>query len=147
GRTLFAWLGGFAAGARLDDLETVARRLGLDDTLGALTELVDTGLVRVAADDRQARYSLPDMVAELAVEHLAGRADRVAVEAAVAARFLDRVRTREHHPRDVDNLRAAVTWTVEHRPADLDAALVDLLGRYFEQSGRFVEGDAVLRRI
>jgi predicted ATPase/transcriptional regulator with XRE-family HTH domain len=162
GRTLFGWLGGFAAGCRLDDLEAVAARLGLDSvaTITALTELVDTGLVRLSteadAEVDQTRYTLPDMVAELALEHLAARADRAEVEAAVAGRFLDRLRSWQHQPaailrltarRDVDNLRAALTWTIEHRPTHLDAALVDLLGRYFEQTGRFVEGDTMLRRI
>jgi ATP/maltotriose-dependent transcriptional regulator MalT len=74
----------------------------------------------------------------------------------VAGRFLDRLRSWPDQPgtiltrpdgREVDNLRAALAWTVEHRPGDFDAALVDVLGRYFEHTGRFIEGDAVLRRI
>jgi predicted ATPase/DNA-binding XRE family transcriptional regulator len=158
GRTLFSWLGGFAAGCCMADLDAVTARLGMDQatTITALTELVDTNLVRVVAEADRACYTLPDTVAELASEHLAARPDRAAVEAAVAGRFLDRLRSWPHQPgtilrhpdaREVDNLRAALAWTVEHSPADFDAELVDLLGRYFEHTGRFIEADTVLRRI
>lgn len=157
-RSLFAWLAAFPAGTGLADLEAVADALGVDAgrTIAALTELVDIGLVRVSTEADRSRYTLPDMMAELATGDLAQRPERIAVESAMAERFRWRLRQWDADPRraapivtgrDADNLRTALMWTIRHRPGELSSRLVDALGYYYELSGRYVEGDTMLRRM
>jgi len=155
--TVFTWLGAFAGGGRLTDIEAVAAELGREPEwlLGALDELVDTSLVRVADDDGASRYSLPDAMAELATERLAAEASKV-VRRAVAARYLRRVREWNENPSgparsvihgDADNLRAAVEWAATHEPDLVDSSTVDALHYCFELTGRLAEGQATFVRV
>ncbi|GIF57985.1 ATP-binding protein [Asanoa iriomotensis] len=149
-RILFRWLGGFAGGARLGDVEAVADALGRDPiwVLATLTELVDIALVRVAAQAATSRYLLADPMAELAGEHLRGDDDHVRVERAVAARMM---RCVLHGPavddRDAANVRAAVSWATLHDPALVDDATAAALGRFYESTGRLREGQNLLSRL
>lgn len=144
-RTLFAWLGAFAGGSLLADIEAAAATLGRDrDWLAAaLAELVETSLVRVGGNG--SRHSMPDAMAELAREHLAALADRIAVEAAVAGRFLERVRQADGTTAigdrgDGDNVRAAFQFAVAHDITLLDPATMRALLHYYEVAGRPREG-------
>lgn len=161
-RTLFAWLGAFAGGALLADIEAVAATLGRerDWLAAALAELVDTSLIRpsgtaepglrAVADPNvgggnESRYSMPDAMAELAREHLAALADRIAVEAAVAGRFLERVRRADGtaaicERSNADNVRAAFQYAVDHDITLLDPATMRALLLYYEVAGRPREG-------
>jgi hypothetical protein len=108
----------------LADLEAVADALGRDGDwlLAALTELVDTSVVKVAVEPEGSRYTLPDAMVELAVEWLAIAPEAAAVRRAVAVRYLDRVRNwsrdgggpaRTVIDRDADNVRAAISLAVQ----------------------------------
>jgi predicted ATPase/transcriptional regulator with XRE-family HTH domain len=154
-RAMFDWLGAFPAGGVLDDVEAVATVLGAGagSVLGMLGQLVDTGLVRTTTEAGRSRYTLPDPMSELAAERLAARDDRGRVDAAVAGRLLVRLSRWSGQPaptdsivvgRDADNLRAALAWAVVHRPGDID---IHALYRYFQLSGRYVEGEAILVRV
>lgn len=153
-RVLFAWLGAFAGGGRLADLEAVGTRLGVDPDwlLGALTELTDTGLVRVRAGSDGSRCTLPDPMAELAGEWLTARADRDGVVHAVAEHFMARLLSWSADPTgaasvtgdDADNVRAAIDWTIVNRPALVDPATVTAMYRYSELTGRYREGESML---
>jgi predicted ATPase/transcriptional regulator with XRE-family HTH domain len=148
---LFDRLAAFAGGVALDDLEAVAAALG-DDTqwlLEALTELVETSLVRVTADDGGSRHSLPDAMRELAEQRLAATADRDRVGRAVAEHYL--ARARRHGlggetvtGQDFDNVRAALAWAITGEPSMFDPPTVDALHRYYELTGRLAEGHSML---
>jgi len=154
-RALFTWLGAVRAGALLADLEAVAATLGHDGDwlLAALTELVDTSLVRVAARAGASRYTLPDAMAELAAQRLAAGPDEHRLRGAVAARYLARVadwhagRGPALDDGDAGNLRAAVTWAAAYDIALVDRVVAEALPAYYEQSGRYVEGVAALLRV
>jgi predicted ATPase/transcriptional regulator with XRE-family HTH domain len=151
--TLFGWLGAFAGGGRLDDLEAVAEALGRDRIwlLGALEELVDTNLVRVAPADGASRYELPDTMAELAAERIGAAADGPAVRDAVAGRFLELVRAAAagtgHAIIDSANVRAAIAWAVDRDPTSLDPPTIEAFHRYYETTSRLVEGQTTLARL
>ena len=145
-RRLFARLAPFAAGALLADLEAVLSTVDGDTTalLDALTGLVDASLLRAHREPAGTRYVLPDAMRELAAELLAGSAERGAVLAAFAGRYLDRVRAAAGDgysglDAEAGNVRAAVAVVT-----DLDVPTVEALFGWYELRGRFVEGRAVL---
>ena len=153
-RALFGWLGAFAGGGRLADLEAVATGLGRDSgwLLAALTELVDTNIARVSRERDGSRYSLPDTMRELAQEWLAA-GDGTAVRAAVAQRYLDLVPQWSEDPagpaasivdRDADNLRAALRLAAESDAVPVTPATATALRRYYEVTGRLAEGQQAL---
>jgi tetratricopeptide (TPR) repeat protein len=146
-RTLFAWLGAFADGARLADLEAVVESLGSgrDWLRAALGELIDTSLVRVEDPEGASRCVMPDAMTELAREHLSARADRAAVQRAVAIRFLERVRRFEQDPqrddrREAGNIRVAVQDAIAHDITLLDDDSLRALRTFHELNGLPKEG-------
>ncbi|GAA4461586.1 ATP-binding protein [Phytohabitans houttuyneae] len=159
-RTLYTWLGAFACGVRLDDVEAVAGALGRDRDwlLTALTELVDINLVRAipagdGTEEFATRYKLPDAMAELAGERLGAAPDGERVARAVALRYLARLREgsdgtgRPLGDRDAANVRAAIGWAVRHQVDLLDGAATTAIYRYYETTGRLVEGEELLGRV
>ena len=156
-RTLLAWMAPFAGGLRLTDLEWVTDALAGDHgwVLGAVSELVDTGVIRVRDDRIHSRYLIPDAVRQLADERLAARDDGPSVRAAIARRYLHRLRTAaatdgagyaDLDP-DRDNVRAAVDWSQAHLPAALDTPTVQALYRFHDMHGRYQEGRTTLIRL
>lgn len=154
-RTLFRWLGAFAGGGRLDDVEAVATALGRDRDwlLAALTELVDTNLVRVKAESTTSRYTLPDPMAGLAAAQLRAAADQHRIARTVAVHFLARVRGNDGgsgpaiDDRDAANVRSAVGWAVAHEPSLVGSEAAGALARFYETTGRLVEGQEMLCRL
>lgn len=149
---LFERLSPFVGGIAFDDLEAVAEASGHDPAclLDALADLVDLSLVRVTKDDAGSRYTLPDAMRELAAERLAHAPDRADVESVFAALYLGRLRHHDRQPvagPDLDNVRAALSWAITHDPARLDPSTVDAMCRYYESTGRFAEGQAMLVRV
>jgi predicted ATPase/DNA-binding XRE family transcriptional regulator len=137
GRTLFAWLAAAPAGVGLDDLEAIAGIAGMppDRLLGALTDLVDAGLVQVRARRGHSAFVLLDAMRELAGERLADRGDADAVHRAAAVRFLHRLATAE-----APNVRAALAWLRANEPGLVDRDVAESLYRYYELRGRLTEG-------
>ncbi|MCW6010306.1 helix-turn-helix domain-containing protein [Micromonospora sp. CPCC 205371] len=154
-RTLFRWLGAFAGGAALDAAEATTAAMGRDREwlLAALTELVDINLVRPVDGGGTTRYTLPDAVAELAAGQLADGRDRMPVMSAVTAHFLDRLRraTGGSGPpvpdRDAANVRAAIAWALAHAPGLIDPGAIHAIHRFYEATGRLVEGRDLLCRV
>ena len=152
-RTLVRQLGGFVGGGVLGDLEAVAATFGHDRDwlLTGLAELVDMYLVRVTNESATSRYLLPDTMTELAAEQLRSSSDRDAVERAVAVRLLERLRHGHDssgpavNDHDAANVRHTVGWALAHRI--VDAEIVSSLSRFYETTGRLVEGEKILCRI
>ena len=158
GAILFAWLGAFASGGRLADLEAVAAALGREPgwLLAALTELVDTSIVRAAGERDDTRYTLPDTMRELAAERLGdgdGTADGTSVRRAVARRYLDLVLQWSAEPggaaaslidRDADNLRSALRYAADLGGVSIAPATAAALCHYYQATGRLTEGQQAL---
>lgn len=144
GRILFAWLGAFAGGGWLADLEAVAVSLGRDSVwlLAALGELVDTSLVRVRQLNGASRYLMPDAMTELSREQLAERPDRDAVERSLATRFLGR--PADYDRADADNVRTAAQYAIAHAVTLFDPDTVRALYTYYKITGRPLEGQRLL---
>jgi predicted ATPase len=153
--TVFRWLGGFAGGGQLADVEAVARTLGRDESwlLDAMTELVDASLVRAVPSGGATRHELPDAMAELAGELLKDDPERYAVRAAVADRYLDLVRASAAGAgpatvdRDAPNIRAAIGWAIASAFDRIDATTVEAIYRYYERNSRLAEGQRVLTEV
>jgi predicted ATPase len=157
-RRLLAWLAPFAGGMRLSDLERVTDTLTGDHgwVLGAVSDLADTGLLRIRTDGTRSRYVLPDAVRQLADERLAARADDSAVRGAVARWYLHRLRAAggtadgagyTDVATELDNVRAAVDWAYTQDAASLDTATMQALYRFHDVHGRYGEGRTVLVRL
>ncbi|MFG1610384.1 ATP-binding protein [Actinoplanes sp. NPDC049265] len=152
-RTLFGWLSLFPSGVCLADLEPVVTGLGRDQSwlLAGLAELLDASLLRARYAPEQTRYRLPDPMRDLARELLDGH-ERWAVGQHMAHRYLQRIREAADVAdegcrlldADVDNVRAALRWTLRHEPASVDERTVDALFRYWDSRGRCAEGQTLL---
>lgn len=160
-RVLLRWLSVFAGGWTLEAAEAVAGEypMLLRSILDLLTALVDKSLVIVEQKRGLVRYRLLETVREYSREKLreAGEAEqthnrhlhylvKVAEEAfpemltAKEKTWADRLES------DIDNIRAALTWGIEH---DLDAAarLASSLHFFWDAYGHLKEGRAWLEQM
>jgi predicted ATPase/DNA-binding XRE family transcriptional regulator len=153
-RMVFRWFGAFTGGGQLGDVEAVAAALDADREclLTGLTDLVDMSLVRVVAEGVTYRYTLPDTVAELAEEQLTLDPDEHRIRRAVSVRYLERLRHRNEGygppvDRDAANVRAAIGWALSNDPGLVDVDMCTALYRFYETTGRLVEGQQILCRV
>jgi predicted ATPase len=159
-QALLARLGVFAGPFGLPAAEAVGGQAGdaapdLDhagpvmDTLGSL---VDSSLVWLETRGREPRFALLETVREYALEHLAGGGDWAEAHDRHAAYFLalaepaeaelqgpgqlawlDRLES-EH-----DNVRAAMSWLVDHGPLEQAIRLLSLTWRFWWLHGHAAE--------
>ncbi|HEX7308201.1 ATP-binding protein [Lentzea sp.] len=142
-RAVFGRLGGFDGGVRLADLEAV-----FGPAPAELTELVDLNLVRSTPDGDSSRYALPDMVAELAQEHLAASDESEDVRGRISVHYLEELRNgATFGALDAANIRAAVRWAAREDRARLDADTSMALVRFYEATGRLGEGAELLSQV
>jgi predicted ATPase/class 3 adenylate cyclase len=133
-RTILDRLGVFAGGFTLDAAEAVVSGTGVDaiDVMDGIAQLVDKSLVVAEPEDGGTRYRLLETIRQYALERLddAGATDVVRRRHAEwCADFVERASTgvRGHDEvqwlgrlrRELDNLRAGVTWAAEVDDADL----------------------------
>ena len=133
-------LGVFAGGFTLDAAEAVARGGDVDplDVLDGIAQLVDKSLVVADREDHVTRYRLLETIRQYALERLEERGATDAVRrrhaqwcvqllasAAAGSRGPDEPEWVARLGRELENLRAAITWSTG--VADVDLA-VDLLG-------------------
>jgi len=168
-RRLFRRLAAFSGGWTIDAAESVADAegdLGID--LGdGLESLADKSLIRIepvdgpgVADDDEVRFGQHPLLREYALEQLEASGERAAVEArhaVVIAAFAERTgpsilgATSEASVRRLDreshNLRAAVTWALDHDDPALGLRIVASSWRWFQQRGRLREGRALLAEL
>jgi hypothetical protein len=149
-RTILDRLGVFAGGFTLDAAEAVVGDDDLDrlEVLDGITQLVDKSLVVAEREHHDTRYRLLETIRTYALERLAdhGATDTMRRQHATwCARFLAAVSAGVRGPdeamwlqrinREVDNVRAALTWATGADDANLsleligDFGVLDLLSR------------------
>ena len=129
------------------------------DLLETLTSLIEQSLVqRVPGQD--SRYSMLETIREYARERLAERGESRSIAARQAAFYvalaergapeldgdlqdawLDRLTL------DLDNLRTAIRWAVDHGDADAGLRITSALARFWVLRDRISEGRHVLRMV
>ncbi|KAB2350251.1 AfsR/SARP family transcriptional regulator [Actinomadura rudentiformis] len=137
---LFARLSVFAGGFTLDAAEQVCEEPSL---LDVLTALVDSSLVVAGSTAGRVRYSMLETLRAYGRELLEGRGEFHAVHSAHAAyyvRFAEEIERGVWGPHegrwttavdaDLDNLRAAHRWAVEHKDTGLALRLSTGLHTY-----------------
>jgi predicted ATPase/class 3 adenylate cyclase len=145
----------FAGGFSLEAAEAVCAGDGLEEyeVLDLLTQIVDKSLVLSEEQGQEVRYRLLETIRQYGEEHLRGSGDEAVLRGRhrdwylqlaeqaepelrgpEQAMWLDRLET-EH-----DNLRAALTWSVERGEAEAGLRLGAALELFWSVRGYLVEG-------
>ncbi|MDP8957245.1 MAG: tetratricopeptide repeat protein [Actinomycetota bacterium] len=154
-RRLFARLGVFAGSARFEAVGAVCNPqmdLG-EETLERLGSLIDNSLVRRAEFIEGSRFTMLETIREYARERLESEFDLEETERRHAEFFASFAEERgpilrgygDHEVvqplvRDLDNFRAAVSWSVAVNRADIGLRIVSSLWRLFTETGLLNEG-------
>jgi predicted ATPase len=156
-RRLFALLGPFVGGFDLAAVEGVS---GSDDDIACLEALVNASLVRSQVRDGEPRFSLLATIREYSLERLGdGEActvahDRHADQYLLLAEAAD---NQLHGPnqllsltrleRDVDNLRAAASWYLDHDQTEKAIRLVRSTWLFWWLHGHLDEAVSLTQRM
>jgi len=153
-RALFASLAVFVGGAGLEAIERTCGDEVDGDMLDVLVSLVEKSLVRQSEGIAgEPRFGMLETIREFAMEQAVQRtvwpalrahhaefftvlAERSAAEIMGSAKreWLDRLE------QDHDNLRAALSWTVETRAAEMGMRLGSAIWRFWQMRGYLPEG-------
>jgi predicted ATPase/DNA-binding SARP family transcriptional activator len=161
-RRLLRRLSLFAGGFTLEAAEAICpgEAVEADEVLDLLGQLVDKSLVLVEEGEGEARYRLLETIRQYGAEklresgegsdlrtrhrdwflHLVERAE-LAMKGPDQREWLDRLET-EH-----DNLRAALTWSLENGEAPACLRLGGSLGRFWAVRGYLAEGRERLAQV
>jgi predicted ATPase/class 3 adenylate cyclase len=156
-RELFAQLGVFVGGSRLEAAEALCDSIAID-LLDGLHSLVEKSLLRQRADaDGEPRYWMLETIREYALELLdeAGALQdarrrhaewflALAERADVEARTGDQAAWFDLLDADNANLRAAIDWAQETGDAELRLRLATALWGFWATRGHIAEGTSVL---
>jgi predicted ATPase/class 3 adenylate cyclase len=158
-RQLFACFSVFVGGADLEAVEAVCGREGLD-VLAGLADLVDQSLIRQDQTEGEPRFSMLFVIREFALERLEelevanGVAELhasfyrdLAETAAPGMTGRDQKRLLDGLDRENGNLRAALTWSIEHDAPETALRLGYALWRFWQMRGLLVEGANWLERV
>ena len=154
--TLFARLGVFVGGCTLEAAEAVGhadRALSLD-VLKEIAALVDQSLLRQNAEPNQApRLVMLETIREYALEQLGRRSEAAALQRWHAEYFValaeqaepelvgpHQVAWLDRLERDLDNLRAALAWSLEHGEIELGLRLAGALSAFWYTRSHWNEG-------
>ena len=163
-QNLFGRLSVFAGGFTLEAAEVVGSGNGLEeeDALELLSRLVEKSLVMVTGEEGVPRYRMLEPVRQYAQERLEECGVTDTVRRRHAAFFLALAKEAEPDLTGVlqqvwaerletehDNLRAALSWSLENEP-ETALRLAGTLARFWEIRSRFLEGsrwlEAALRQ-
>ena len=151
-RDLFACCSVFAGAVDLEAIEAICASPGVD-VLDGVSSLVDKSLVRRRdATDGETRYRMLETIREYAAERLEEHGRTAASRTRHARYFAARVAasaseaaggqrgTLDGLEADHDDLRAAITWSVESGDAPTALALTSGLWRFWQMRGYIAEG-------
>jgi predicted ATPase/class 3 adenylate cyclase len=155
-KTLFARLAVFSGGGTLEAIEAVSDAGGdlSVDPLEGVSSLLDKSLLRQEVEQGdESRFEMLETIREFALEKLEESADAEVVERAHAEYYLalaEQAEPRLWGPEDTvwlarleqehDNMRAALSWTLEHEEAELALRLGAALRWFWNMGGYYGEG-------
>src|SRR5215204_1497259 len=154
-RSLFRRLSVFAGGFSLEAVESVCigEDVERDEVLGLLSHLVDKSLVAVWEKDGETRYRLLETVRQYGRDKLsesgeegqlrerhAGYYLALAAQAEPELKGAGQVEWLKRFEREHDNLRAAISWSLERRNHQDAAQLGWALWLFWWIRGHFAEG-------
>ncbi|MGO9180988.1 MAG: ATP-binding protein [Candidatus Limnocylindrales bacterium] len=152
-RRLFARFSIFVGGCTLEAAEEVCGPgLGID-VLEGLADLVDQSLVRQDEVDGEPRFAMLATIREFGLERLVSSGEADAKAGGHASAYLSLAEraapelTRSQQKswldrlgREYDNLRAAMTWSIEHGAAETGLRIGAALWRFWQMRGLLREG-------
>jgi predicted ATPase/DNA-binding SARP family transcriptional activator len=157
-RTLLARLSVFAGGWTLAAAEVVCVHDG--DLIDGLGSLVDKNLVRLERADDEPRFTMLETIREYAAERLAAGPDADAVrrrhadfltklarEARGLARGPDEQRALDRVTAELDNVRAALRWTIDRGERARGLALAEALEPFWYRRTLWREGLSWLEQL
>jgi predicted ATPase/DNA-binding SARP family transcriptional activator len=161
-KVFFRRLAAFRGGWSLDaaDAVTAADELG-QTALDLTTSLLDKSLVRRHTDARsEPQYEMLEVIREFALERLraAGENERtterhaswfldLAERAAPMLTGVERGQWLDLLERELDNLRTALRWAVDHRNVELGMRLAAAVWRFWQIRAHMSEGRQVLAEL
>jgi non-specific serine/threonine protein kinase len=140
-------LAAFVGGWTID-----AAQLAADVDVEMLASLLEKSVIRRVVDADEVRFTMLETIREFAAARLAEAQERVAVQARLAAYYLefaeraDAALERGDEPWlrrlrwDADNLQGALAWSRDSSDLTLHGRLVASLGRYWYELSAAVEG-------
>ncbi|MDP8905390.1 MAG: adenylate/guanylate cyclase domain-containing protein [Chloroflexota bacterium] len=161
-RQLFARLAVFAGGATLAAVEEVCNPDGelTIDVLEGLGSLVDKSLLRQTETEGEPRFGMLETIREFAAEQLTKSSERREIQRRHAQHLISLAeRTAQHlrgpeqavwtrrMNRELDNVRAALSWAVEGSEPAWGLRLAAALREYWRLSGHYGEGRRWLDRL
>ena len=159
GQRLFRTLAIFAGGFTLAAATAVVPDPG-SDLLDEIISLADKGLIRSLPDSvSEPRFGMLETIREYGRERLTASGEEGVVGAAHAAYFLrfaaaareqiegpGRLAAHDRIRSEIENLRAALEWTMTHAAAETALRLTSELARFWVNLGDIPEGRAWLER-
>ncbi len=154
-RALFERLSVFQGGFTLAAAERVCVEDSVDtfDALDLVPSLIDKSLVMVGESDSETRYALLETIRQFARDllHTHERADgfrlrhadyfvEFAESAQAQLRGPDEGLTLERIGADLDNLRHAMSWSIESGNPELGIRIACAMSRYWWLTGQYTEG-------
>jgi predicted ATPase len=151
---LFSRLATFVGGWTIEAAEAVANpdsELGVD-TLDALGSLMDKSLIRRSDPDTESRFQMLGTIREFGIDKLAEVGDADLVRRRHALYYLELVTAaesgltardqgwRNRLESEHDNIRAALSWTIDARATDIGMGIVGALWRFWQMRGHLAEG-------
>ncbi len=139
--------------------DPVLRRELEVDVLDSLEKLVDQSLLQQSDVQGTARFTMLETIREYALEHLYASAEADSVQQAHALFYLELAEASEYQldgpePElwmerldwELDNLRAALTWALEH-DHEMSLRMASALTRYWILQARLMEGHDWLAQV
>ena len=153
-QTLFRRLAVFAGGCTLEAVEAVANAAGDLDTLEGMTSLVDESLLRqIEGLDDEPRFAMLETIREYGLERLDASGESGTVRERHATYFAsvaealrpylygpDQGRTIGQLEAEQGNIRAALSWAVEHADAATGLRLAANLRKFWLLRSQLTEG-------
>lgn len=152
----FAQLGVFAGGCNHETAEALCGRSDVAELLASLTDA--SLLVRRRTSEGRSRFSMLETIRECALEHLNGQAGEV--HRSHAALFVElaeeaereilgatQVRVLHLFDQELDNIRAAMRWSLEHDDPDSAGRIASAMTYYWWTRALHTEGRDRLARV
>ena len=157
---LFRRLSVFVGGFTVEGAETIMLQLSDDkmssatvSALDRLESLLDKSLLQVGQEEEEPRLTMLETIREYGLERLQESGEALLCQRAHALYYLTFALEAESHlrggqqvlwwgrlEREQENLRAALTWSIEQGEGDLALGLCGALWRFWNQRGYWSEG-------